>query len=253
MLLLSGAFICLGLRSPALHARDYEVVTSYPHYSQGFTQGLELYKGRLYESSGLYGRSFVVAGDTDKVIKKKLLADGVFAEGLTVFQDRLFLLTWRKGEALVFDPDTLEQIDRFNYSGEGWGLTHSDTELYMSDGSDELRVIDPDTFSEKRRIPVRYRGKPVKNLNELEWHNGLILANHWQSDRLLAIDAASGNVLKVFDLRQLFPRAMRGEGTDVLNGIAYDPESDTWLVTGKYWPRLYRLRLKLPATGNTTP
>ncbi len=242
ILLLLGASLASGLN----HARDYEVLGSYPHYSQGFTQGLELYKGRLYESSGQYGRSFVVYGDMTRVAKKAALADNFFAEGLTIFKDRLYLLSWQKGEALVLNPDTLTPLESFSYSGEGWGLTHSDTELYMSDGSYTLRVLDPDTFQEKRRIAVRYHDKPFKYLNELEWHKGLILANQWQSDRILAIDAASGEILKILDMSGLFPPSMRGKGTDVFNGIAYDESSDTWLVTGKYWPRIYRVRLQLP-------
>ena len=123
----------------------------------------------------------------------------------------------------------------------------------MSDGSHELRVLDPDTFNEKRRIEVHYQGKPVNKLNELEWRQGLILANHWQSDRLLAIDASSGEVLRTYDLSRLFPQAMRGAGTDVLNGIAYDQESDSWLVTGKFWPRIYRILLQLPSPKAAPP
>lgn len=234
-------------------ARDYSVVASYPHYSQGFTQGLELYQGKLYESSGQYGRSFLIYGDLRTANRKKALPEHFFAEGLTVFNNRLYLLSWREGEALVFDPVTLKQTGKFTYPGEGWGLTHSDSELYMSDGSDQLRVLDPDTFQEKRRIAVSYQGKRVKHLNELEWHQGLILANQWRSDRILAIDASTGDVRKVFDLSGLFPRAMRGRGTDVFNGIAYDQASDSWLVTGKYWPRIYRIRLQLPPLASGVP
>lgn len=241
------AALCLLLAACSSYARDYSVLASYPHYSRGFTQGLELYKDRLYESSGQYGRSFVLFGNLTGTLKKRSLPDELFAEGLTIFQNRLYLLTWRNGEALVLDPETLEQTARFRYSGEGWGLTHSDTELYMSDGSDRLRVLDPDTFEEKRRISVHYKDQPVQHINELEWYDGLILANQWQSERILVIDAAGGEVLKILDLSELFPRALRGKGTDVFNGIAYDPASDSWLVTGKYWPRIYRLSLALPA------
>ncbi|MFT5574565.1 MAG: glutamine cyclotransferase [Bermanella sp.] len=243
---LALTILCGLLSSCALQARDYEVLASYPHYSQGFTQGLELYKGRLYESSGQYGHSFLLHGNLTSTSLKTDLAADFFAEGLTVYQDQLYLLSWRKGEALVFNPDTLEETAKFSYTGEGWGLTHSDHELYMSDGSDELRVMDPETFKEKRRIAVHLRGKPLKHLNELEWHRGLILANVWQSDWIVAIDANSGEVLKTFDLSGLFPRAMRGAGSDVLNGIAYDTSTDSWLLTGKYWPRIYRIRLQLP-------
>lgn len=248
-----AAVLWLVLAASSLHARDYTVLASYPHYSRGFTQGLELYKGSLYESSGQYGSSFLIVGDLTTGIKKRSLPKEIFAEGLTVFNNRLYLLTWRNGKALVFDPDTLEQTAVFEYQGEGWGLTHSDSELYMSDGSGTLRVIDPDTFQEIRRIAVRHHDKPVKHLNELEWHKGLILANQWQSDHILVIDADSGNVLKILDLSSLFPRAMRGKGTDVFNGIAYDESSDSWLVTGKYWPRLYRLKLALPTRPVDSP
>lgn len=232
--------------STAPRAQDFQLLASYPHYSKAFTQGLVLHEGRLYESSGLYGRSFVIYGDLEKPERRLALPDDFFAEGLTLLQERLYLLSWRKGEALTLEPNSLAVLDRFRYEGEGWGLTHNERELIMSDGSHQLRFLNPATFEEVRRLTVRYHGKAMKHLNELEWHKGLILANQWRTDRLLAIDERNGEVLAILDMGALFPQALRGQGVDVFNGIAYDAQSDTWLVTGKYWPRIYRVKLSLP-------
>lgn len=234
------------LAGVAAHAQDFKLLASYAHYSKAFTQGLVLHEGRLYESSGLYGRSYVIYGDLEKAERRLALPDDFFAEGLTLFQDRLYLLSWRKGEALALEPDSLAVIERFRYDGEGWGLTHNGRELIMSDGSHQLRFLNPATFKEVRRLTVRYHGKAMKHLNELEWHKGLILANQWRTDRLLAIDERNGEVLAILDMGALFPQALRGRGVDVFNGVAYDAQSDTWLVTGKYWPRIYRVKLSLP-------
>ncbi len=236
------------------HARaaDYTVLDSHPHYSGGFTQGLEIHNKMLYESSGLYGRSFITYGDLRGGHRQLALPDDYFAEGLTIINDKLYLLTWKQGVALVFNPYTLSYKKRFHYSGEGWGLTNNTRELIMSDGSNQLRFIDPDTFEELRTLSVFDDGLPIDKLNELEWHKGLIVANRWQSNTLYVIDETSGEVLKQIDLTGLYPPAMRRPGTDVMNGIAYDAHNDTWLVTGKHWPRLYRLKLTLPDTGDVS-
>jgi glutamine cyclotransferase len=235
------------LSSMLAAAADYELIDSYPHYSRGFTQGLVLHNKQLYESSGGYGKSFLIYGDLRGGHRQLALPGNYFAEGMTVFGDRLYVLTWKQGAALVFDPLTLTFQKRHHYPGEGWGLTHNGRELIMSDGSAELRFINPSDFSERRRISVHYHNKPMKFLNELEWHNGLVLANQWQTNRILVIDEASGEVLKILDMTGLYPPAIRAPHTDVLNGIAYDKGSDSWLVTGKYWPRIYRVRLALPS------
>ncbi len=243
--------LCL-LSAGLVAARDYTVLASYPHYSGGFTQGLLLHEKMLYESSGQYGKSFLIYGDLRGGHRQLALPKRYFAEGITIFQETLYLLTWKSGEALLFDPYTLAFKKRLHYPGEGWGLTHDDHHLIMSDGSATLRFLDPSTFKELRRLKVHHAGQAMPYLNELEWHRGLIMANQWQTDRVLAIDAATGEVLKIYDLGSLFPAAMRGKGMDVLNGIAYDPDSDSWLVTGKYWPRIYRIRLSLPETATSS-
>ncbi|MBB3046721.1 glutamine cyclotransferase [Litorivivens lipolytica] len=237
---------CLLTALPISRA-DYTLIESYPHYSRAFTQGLLLHDKQLYESSGGYGKSFLIYGDLRGGHRQLALPAEYFAEGMTILNNKLFVLTWKRGTALVFDPVTLGFIERYHYPGEGWGLTDNGQELIMSDGSHELRFIDPLNFSERRRIQVTYRGKPMKLLNELEWHKGLILANQWQTNRILVIDEASGEVLKLLDLTGLYPPTVRAPGTDVLNGIAYDPDSDSWLVTGKLWPWIYRVKFDLPS------
>lgn len=233
-------------------AADYTLLDSYPHYSGGFTQGLEIHNKMLYESSGLYGRSFITYGDLRGGHRQLALPGHYFAEGLTIIDGMLYLLTWKQGVALVFDPETLAFQKRFHYDGEGWGLTNNTRELIMSDGSNRLRFLDPTTFEQLREVSVLDDGRPVDKLNELEWHQGLILANRWQSNSLYVIDEASGKVLKRIDLTGLYPPSLRRPGTDVMNGIAYDAQTDSWLVTGKHWPRIYRLKLALPNAGDVS-
>lgn len=204
----------------------------------------------LYESSGLYGRSFISYGDLRGKHRQLSLPEQYFAEGLAVLGDTVYLLTWKRGEALLFDALTLTFKARFRYPGEGWGLTHNTRQLIMSDGSHQLRFLEPENFKETHRLSIHHDGQAMTHLNELEWHQGLILANQWQTDRILVIDETSGKVLKIIDLSGLYPRAVRHPRADVFNGIAYDPDTDTWLVTGKYWPRIYRIKLELPPASS---
>ncbi|WP_372809517.1 glutaminyl-peptide cyclotransferase [Litorivivens sp.] len=238
-------WIVLTLNGNTAAANDYTLIDSYPHYSGGFTQGLLIHEKMLYESSGLYGRSFLIYGDLRGGHRQLALPADYFAEGVTILNKALYLLTWKKGEALVFDPYTLEYRKRFHYTGEGWGLTDNGTHLIMSDGSDTLRFLNPDTFEPERTLRVRQAGKPVHHLNELEWHQGMILANRWQTNHILVIDEPSGEVVKTIDLTSLYPPSLRRKGVDVMNGIAYDSSDDTWLITGKHWPRIYRVKLML--------
>jgi glutaminyl-peptide cyclotransferase len=242
----------------------WEVVAEYPHRtnaldSGAFTQGLELDGDALLESSGRYGKSFIARWhlDDDRLPQLKRLPDELFAEGLTRLGDRLYLLTWRERRGLVLDADSFELLDSFHYDGEGWGLTNDGTRLIMSDGSSELRFLDPHTLRESQRLTVRDDGRPLKRLNELEWlpagalaDQPRLLANIWLSNRIVVIDPTSGGVTAELDLQTLYP--VRAADADVLNGIAWDRRDNTLLVTGKLWPTIYRLRIteQPPATDD---
>jgi glutamine cyclotransferase len=223
----------------------YRVVASYHHDSNAFTQGLVYRDGVLYESTGLEGRSSLrkVELATGRVLQQRQVAPAYFAEGLTDWRGRLIQLTWQSNVAFVYDLATFAPVATFSYEGEGWGLTHDRTRLIMSDGSADLRFLDPATFRETKRITVRDRGEPVSELNELEMVKGEIFANVWQTDRICRIDPATGRVVGWIDLGGLLPPAERA-GVDVLNGIAYDAEHDRLFVTGKLWPKLFEIELE---------
>jgi glutamine cyclotransferase len=223
---------------------SYRVVNAYPHDPRAFTQGLQYLDGFLYEGTGLNGRSSIrkVALETGKVLQQRDVSGEFFGEGITVWKNDLIELTWQSHVAFVYDRATFEPKKRFNYAGEGWGLTTDGTNLIMSDGTDELRVLDPVTFAEKRRIKVNAGGAPVRNLNEVEYVKGEILANIWQTDFVARVAPDSGRVTAYVDLRGLLTPAERSN-TDVLNGIAYDAKQDRLFVTGKLWPKLFEIKL----------
>jgi glutamine cyclotransferase len=230
--------------APTLPVYGYTVVRAYPHDPTAFTQGLQYVDGVLYESTGLNGRSSIrrVNLETGAVLKKHDIPAQHFGEGITVFKTDLFELTWQSGVAFVYDRNTFALKKTFQYSGEGWGLTHDGTNLIMSDGSEFLRILDPVTFAERRRLRVTGVGQPVKNLNELEYVKGEIFANVWMTDYIARIDPSSGRVSSYVDLRGLLsaPEVPRD---GVLNGIAYDAVKDRLFVTGKLWPRLFEITL----------
>jgi glutamine cyclotransferase len=225
-----------------------EVLATYPHDPEAFTQGLLIDGGALYESTGRYGRSSLrrVAPETGVVLAERTLSPNLFGEGLARVGERLVQLTWREGVAPVWDLATLEEVDRFSYQGEGWGLTFDGERLLMSDGSSWLVFRDPDTFEELDRVSVTIDGQPLGELNELEWVDGAVWANVWGSSSIVRIDPGSGAVTAVADLsglqRRLPPEEARG--IDVLNGIAWWPERDAFVVTGKLWPRAFLVRLE---------
>lgn len=232
--------------SAASTESKWQQIGSLPHQPAAFTQGLVIRDGVWWESSGLYGRSFVQRRASDQPTRQIALPKSLFAEGLTVLGDTLYLLTWRAGQLLIFDANTLQQKKTLRYQGEGWGLTDNGHQLIMSNGSAELLFRSAEDFSIERRITVRWQGQAVNGLNELEYHQGLILANRWTKDYVLVISAQTGDVLQVLDLRTLYPRQQRRPGDDVLNGIAYDPDNGSWWFTGKFWPLMYQLKLDLP-------
>jgi glutamine cyclotransferase len=224
----------------------YTIVHSYPHDRDAFTQGLEYVDGVLYESTGLHGRSSIrrVNLETGAVLQKREIPREHFGEGITLFKSELFQLTWQSGIGFVYDRSTFTPRRSFKYAGEGWGLTHNDRQLIMSDGTEFLRFLDPATFAEQRRVRVTGLGLPVKNLNELEYVKGEVFANVWMTDFIARIDPASGRVSAYIDLRGLMP-ARDVHPDAVLNGIAYDAAGDRLFVTGKLWPRLFEITLTL--------
>jgi glutaminyl-peptide cyclotransferase len=224
----------------------YQVVKVYPHDRQAFTQGLQYVEGFLYEGTGQHGQSGIrkVRLETGEVVQHQPLDPKFFGEGITVWGDTIIQLTWQAEMGFVYDRKTFKQLRTFTYRGEGWGLTHDGTRLIMSDGSPSgaLRYLDPKTLQETGRLVVRDGGKPVEHLNELEYVRGEILANVWQTMRIARISPKTGDVTGWVDLSGLLdPR--EAAGTDVLNGIAYDAAGDRLFVTGKYWPKLFEIKI----------
>lgn len=242
LILLSWSAIAAG--EPTVFG--YRAVNVYPHDTQAFTQGLFIRDGWLYESTGLRGSSSVrkVSLESGRVARQIDLDDQYFGEGIVDWNDSLIAVTWHSGQGFVFALDDFTETDRFNYTGEAWGLTRSDSHLVLSDGTPVLRFLNPNTFQIERTVTVTLEGQAVRNLNELEWVEGQILANVWQTDWVVRINPVSGNVTGLADLSGLLTPAERSEsGTDVLNGIAYDAESKRLFVTGKNWPKLFEIEL----------
>jgi len=223
----------------------YEVVREYPHDPEAFTQGLIFRDGFLYESTGQTGRSSVrkVMLETGEVVQRHMLANEYFGEGLTDWGAQLIQLSWVSNVAFVYDLATLKEVGRLPYAGEGWGLTQDGTRLIMSDGTPNLRFLDPVTFNERSRMNVRDQKGSVDDLNELEFVKGSIYANVWLTERIAVIAPDTGLVTAWVDLAGLRPR-QGAPGDDVLNGIAYDAAGDRLFVTGKLWPKLFEIRLK---------
>jgi glutamine cyclotransferase len=223
----------------------YQVVRVYPHDRNAFTQGLEFRAGFLYEGTGLNGHSTLrkVKLETGEVAQQISLSPEYFGEGITVINQQIIELTWRAQTGFVYEQNSFRRLRSFNYSGEGWGLANDGAQIYMSDGTPQIRVWDPVTLQEKRRFTVRDAGAPVTYLNELEWVRGELYANVWQTDRIVRISPADGRVLGWVDLAGLLTDADRSERVDVLNGIAYDVLSDRLFVTGKLWPKLFEIKL----------
>ncbi|MDW8352179.1 MAG: glutaminyl-peptide cyclotransferase [Anaerolineae bacterium] len=223
----------------------YTVVRTYPHDPEAFTQGLVYADGVLYESTGLYGRSSLrrVALETGAVLQRRDLSAEHFGEGLALFDGRLIQLTWQNNLGFVYDAQTFDLLRTWTYPTEGWGLTHDGTHLIMSDGSATLRFLDPRSFAVLRELPVTDGGQPVVRLNELEYVNGEVFANVWQTDWVARIDPRTGHVRGWIDLSGLLTPEER-QVADVLNGIAYDAQGDRLFVTGKLWPKLFEITLK---------
>lgn len=245
--LLAAALICVRLVSSQTSApvHSYKVLAVYPHDTKAFTEGLQYTGGYLYEATGLNGESSIrkVNLTTGRVLKMLPISTFYFGEGITVLGDRLYELTYKNGIAFVYDAKTFEKINSFHYPGEGWALTSDRKHLIMSDGTSELRVLDPATFHEESRIAVHDGARPIKNLNELEYIEGEIWANIWTTNLIARIDPHTGRVNSWVDLSGLLKQSERTPDMDVLNGIAYDAKRKRIFVTGKRWPKLFEIQV----------
>ena len=250
------AFFLALLASPALATLPIEpaqVVHVYPHDTSAFTEGLLIRDGWLYESTGFEGRSF---------IRKKVLATGrtvqsiaippdLFGEGIVDWGNKLYSFVWHGGRGFIWTLPGLKAAGNWTYSGEGWAMTQDGRNIIMSDGTPELRFLDPKTMKVVRRLPVTAEGQPVWQVNELEYVRGEIYANVWQTNRIARIDPATGQVKGWIDLSGLVESIPGRSDDDVLNGIAFDAAHDRLFVTGKNWPRLFEIELGAPVEQQT--
>lgn len=224
----------------------YEVVNTYPHDPDAYTQGFYLHEGTLYEGTGLRGKSSLREVDltTGKIKRSYNIPARFFGEGITVWNNQLFQLTWQGKTGFVYDLATFTPIREFQYNTDGWGITHNDTTLFMSDGTHRIYLLDPESLTELGVLEVYNERARMINLNELEWINGEIWANIYGTDYIAIIDPKDGTVNKMLDLTNIFDRRAYGKQADVLNGIAYDTEKDRVLVTGKLWPQVYEITVR---------
>ena len=230
--------------APAPVTYGYRVVATYPHDTRAFTQGLFYLDGHLYESTGQVGQSTIrkVHFEDGRVLQSVPIPPGQFGEGIVNWNDQIVSITWQGGTGYRWDLATLRRTGEWHYSGEGWGLTQNGTDIVMSDGTSAIRFLDPVTLAERRRITVTLQGVELTQLNELEWVNGEIFANIWQTPRIARIDPNSGRITGIIDLTGI-ARENTISADAVLNGIAYDPQGDRLFVTGKLWPHLYEIDL----------
>jgi glutamine cyclotransferase len=228
---------------PTIHG--FRIVNTYPHDPEAFTQGLVFHKGYLYEGTGLHGHSTLrkVELKTGRIVKSHRLPVEYFGEGITIWQNKLIQLTWQSHTGFIYDLQSFRLLRTFSYPTEGWGITCDGNNLIMSDGTAILRFLDPRKFTVVKQIEVKDRGRPVPYLNELEYIKGEIFANIWDTGYIARISPQTGRVLGWIDLRGLYRLVDNGKRVDVLNGIAYDTKNNRLFVTGKFWPKLFELRL----------
>jgi glutamine cyclotransferase len=249
------AFSCLSLvgcsvpgNSDGIPVYTYNITNAYPHDRNAFTEGLVFEDGALYEGTGLFEQSTLrrVELETGAVLQIRELPDQFFGEGITIYGDKIIQLTWQSNVGFVYDKNSFELLEEFHYSTEGWGITHNGTCLIMSDGTSTLHFLDPQTFTEIGQLQVFDNDNPVTRLNELEYVQGEIYANVWQTDLIARIAPETGRVVGWVDLRGLLTAEDRSEPVDVLNGIAYEAVTDRLFVTGKWWPKLFEIELISP-------
>lgn len=234
----------LTINDSKLEKLDFKILNSYQHDPEAFTQGLEIYKGYLYEGTGLYNKSSLRKIDfkNNKILKKINLNPKYFGEGITILNDKIYQLSWKENTAFVYDLN-FNLINKFYYQGQGWGLTNNGQYLIMSNGSFNIQFRNPKDFSLVRKITVQTTNQKITEINELEYHNGFIYANIWHSDLIIKINAKNGLVKSYLDLTGILKTDYKGE-IDVLNGIAYHPQNNSFLITGKFWPKLYQIKIK---------
>ena len=255
---MSGAiFVCSCSNSPESQAPTssdvipvytYKVVNTYPHDRNAFTQGLIFEDGVLYEGTGLRGRSTLrrVELQTGDILQIHELPAQFFGEGVTIYENKVIQLTWLSNVGFIYDEGSFELLQEFSYPTEGWGITHDGKRLIMSDGTSILHFLDPETFEEIGQIEVSDNDGPVTRLNELEYIQGEIYANVWQTNRIARIAPQTGQVIGWIELKGLLSPEDHSEPVDVLNGIAYDTKNDRMFVTGKLWPKLFEIELISP-------
>jgi len=244
LLALAIVFLLVFFRNPYSPARwTYKVIKTFPHDTKAFTQGLVFEDGFLYEGTGLYGKSELrkVDLETGNVLKQHKLPDEYFGEGMTIFGDRIIQLTLKSRTGFVYKKDTFELLREFSYPTEGWGLTHDGKYLIMSDGTPMLYFLNPETFKQNHKIMVLDKNSPVWGLNELEYIDGQIYANVWPTKRMVKIDPETGEVIGWIDMEGILQD--HNEPVDVFNGIAYDPAGRRLFVTGKFYPKIYEIKL----------
>lgn len=226
----------------------YNIANTYPHDRNAFTQGLVFEDGVLYEGTGRFGQSTLrrVELETGDILQIRELSAQFFGEGITIYENKIIQLTWRSNIGFVYDKNSFELLQEFNYSTEGWGITHDGERLIMSDGTSTLHFLDPQTFEEISQLEVFDNDDPVTRLNELEYVQGEIYANVWQTDQVARIAPGTGQVVGWVDLAGLLTAEDLSEPVDVLNGIAYDAKTDRLFVTGKLWPKLFEIELISP-------
>ncbi|MFD1612738.1 glutaminyl-peptide cyclotransferase [Sphingomonas tabacisoli] len=238
------SLLFLGASNPAVPVERVEIVRTFPHDSHAFTEGLLYLDGKLYESTGMEGRSSIreVRLEDGKVVRQAVIPPQYFGEGLVNWGAKLISLTWQNGVGFIWDRATLKKTGEWRYPGEGWALTQNGREIVMSDGTPQLRFLDPNSLKELRRVTVTVNGSKLSRINELEWVKGDVLANIWETDRIARIDPATGRVKAWIDLGPLVSKVPRRGLDDVANGIAYDAKGDRLFVTGKNWPYLFQIR-----------
>jgi len=246
ILLLLWILTAAAAAQAAVPVYEVQVVHTYPHDPSAFTEGLFYLNGFLYESTGLEQHSTIrkVRIDTGEVVQKIDIPSQYFGEGIVNWKNHLISLTWKSQTGFVFDLATFKLQKRFRYEGEGWALTQDGTDLIMSDGTPDLRFLDPQTLKVTRHLQVTFDGRPTRNVNELEWVNGEIFANIWETNWIVRIDPNTGHVVGLIDIAGLIGPSDNVKGLDsVPNGIAYDAKDDRLFVTGKNWPKMFEIRL----------
>ena len=226
--------------------QKFRIVKTYPHSKDDFTEGLQLHKGFLYESTGLEGQSLIKKTElaTGKVLKEVSLDKQYFGEGMTILDDKIYQLTWKNKKGFVYNLDDFKFIQNFSYNTEGWGLTNNGKDLIMSDGTNNIYFMNPASFAVTSKIQVYDNVNAVPNINELEFYNGFIYANVWRTFLVIKIDPATGKVLSRIDLEELFDKAGSKQEIDVLNGIAVNPATGNLLVTGKLWNKIFEIKIE---------